>query len=799
MGRLKDLIINIGASTKNLDKELGKTRGKINGMTRNLQKVGRGMSTAITAPLMGIAAVSAKTFVDFEFQMAKVKAVSGATESQFQALQDQAKHLGATTMHTASSVSTLQLELSRLGFTATETQNATAAILDLATATDSDLGQAADVVGSTLRAFGQEASQAGHLSDVMAASFSGSALSMESFSGAMQYVAPIAKSAGVSIEETSAMMAVLANNGIRGSKAGRALRRILTEMATSGKPAMEALKDLAAQGLDLGESFDEVGRSAMSQLLILGDNISEIDRLTTAFENSDGSARKMAATMEDTTQGAIMRMQSALEGAALQIGENLAPHLEAAAERVAELAKKFALLSPETQASILQFAAVAAAIGPVLVLLPQVITSIGLLRVAFVALATNPVVLALSFMVAGFADLAGKISRAKKEIKDYNNLARDGAAAAKEHAASMKEYHDQVDATATINQKLADLTLPNVEQALGRVTGAVKGMSKHMQHSIGTDDLKRIKELEESYQGMELFGLTPLQAALQDYREELNAVAKAEEDAAGAEAKLTKSKKEFAAEWKKAGDRREMEQRWHDEFMQEIADEEKALRSKNQAQIDAYVPEEVEMEDEVLEDENHGLEKLGKTLARNRELAKQFGAALKSAVESGAASIASNMGSMIGNIAAGTASVRDLGNSMLTGLADMAINIGKIAISTGIALLGIKSALETLNPAVAIAAGIALVALGSMVKASLAKKAEAMEAPKLAKGGLAYGETLATIGDNPNAKTDPEVIAPLSKLQGMLGTTNVTGTIRGRDIVLTQERGNYSRRRKFGN
>lgn len=804
MGRLKDLIINIGASTKNLDKELGKTRNKINGMSRNLQRVGRNMSAAITAPLVGIAVASGKTFVDFEFSMAKVKAVSGATAEEFAALEKQAKDLGASTMHTASDVAGLQLELSRLGFTAQQTQNATASILDLATATDSNLASAADVVGSTLRAFGQDASQAGHLADVMAASFSGSALSMDSFSGAMQYVAPIAKTAGVSLEQTSAMLAVLANNGIRGSKAGRALRRILTEMSMTGKPVMEALKDVTSQGLDLKDAFDEVGRSAQSQLIILGDNMNQIDELTTAFQNSDGAARAMAATMEDTTHGAIKRMQSAIEGAQITIGQNLAPHIEKAANKVAEMAAAFSALNPATQEAIMMAGAVVATIGPMLMLLPQLAIGIGMVSTAFTTLAANPVVLAVAFMIAGFKSLADKISRARMEADQWNNLDRDLAKNLETSAKNLKEYRDKVDELAKTEQKLADLTLPNVERALGRVEGSLRNFDQMNKIAIGSADLARIKELEEYYKGVETFGVDPLTLALKDYRAELEKAAKEQADAAknsaDADAAAKKKKAAFKQEYEDAAKLRDLEEFFHDEFMADLKAEEEAIHQSFQ-RISKFEPIDIEIDpEEEIEEFDEAFYKLGQKLARNRKLAQEFGAALTDAVKDGAANLAGSMGEMIGNIAAGTASIRDLGNAMLIGLADMAINIGKIAISTGIAISGIKAALESLNPAVAIAAGIALVALGSMVKASLAKKADEMGGvPKLAKGGLAYGPQIAMVGDNPGARTDPEVIAPLSKLQGMLGGAHVTGTIRGRDIVLTQERGSYSRRRKFGN
>lgn len=170
-------------------------------------------------------------------------------------------------------------------------------------------------------------------------------------------------------------------------------------------------------------------------------------------------------------------------------------------------------------------------------------------------------------------------------------------------------------------------------------------------------------------------------------------------------------------------------------------------------------------------------------------------------LESGLENVAIGVGEALGSVAAGVGSLQDVGRAALAGIAGMLIDVGKLAIKTGIAISGIKLALESLNPGIAIAGGIALVALGSMVKSKLSASV-----PKLAKGGLAFGPTSAVVGDNMGAIADPEVISPLSKLQGMLqpmihkaiaghgggaSSVNLNGIFRisGRDLklVLDQE------------
>jgi len=166
--------------------------------------------------------------------MLKVKAISGATGEQFKMLQSDAKRLGSTTMFTASQVASLQLELSKLGLTPEEINKSTQSVLDLAQATDSDLAQAAAVSAKIMQAFGLEASDMTRITDVMADSFSSSALDMNKFETAMSSVAPVANMAGASLEETTAILGVLVNNGVEASTAGTALRNIFLDLAKEG-------------------------------------------------------------------------------------------------------------------------------------------------------------------------------------------------------------------------------------------------------------------------------------------------------------------------------------------------------------------------------------------------------------------------------------------------------------------------------------------------------------------------------------------------------------------------------------
>ena len=148
-----------------------------------------------------------KTFKGFEFQMAKVRAITGASNTEFNKLNQSAQDLGRTTFFTAQHVAELQTNYGKLGFTTQEILDAQEATLDLATATGSDLARSATVAGSAVRGFGLDASETKRVVDVMAVAFTSSALDIEKWQTSMTKVAPIAKSAGFSIEDTAAIMA----------------------------------------------------------------------------------------------------------------------------------------------------------------------------------------------------------------------------------------------------------------------------------------------------------------------------------------------------------------------------------------------------------------------------------------------------------------------------------------------------------------------------------------------------------------------------------------------------------------
>ena len=406
-------------------------------MGRKMQQTGKNLSMKLTAPITALGAISFNVFKNFEAEMAKVQAVSGATAEEFESLSKNAKDLGASTMFSAREVATLQTEFAKLGFTAKEITKVTGATLALAQASGTDLARAAEVAGSTLRAFGMDASETNRVTDVMASSFSSSALDMETFAESMKFVAPVAKSAGMSLEETSAMLAVLANNGIKGSQAGTALRRIISEIGASGKPTSEAIADLAAQGLNLADAKDEVGRSAQSALLVLAQGVNQIAPTTEALQNSAGAAQDMADTMGSTAFGASKRLESAMEGLGISIGEIVAVAVVPLIEFLAKAASKLNGMSDAAKTTIVVLAGLAAAAGPAIFMVGGLARGLAVLRNATIlqtiatkalAIVTHSLFLPITAIVALIAALAAGVIYVAYNFEAFSATARNAIA-----------------------------------------------------------------------------------------------------------------------------------------------------------------------------------------------------------------------------------------------------------------------------------------------------------------------------------------------------------------------------------
>lgn len=397
---------------------------------KTMQSWGKKASKSVTTPLVGIGTAAVWTTATFDDSMSKVSALSGATGDDFDALRGKALELGSTTAHSASAAADAMGYLALAGFDTNEILEATPAMLSLASAASMDLATSADIVSDTMSAFQMEATRAAEAADIFAKIQASSNTDVMMLGEAMKYAGAAANAAGMDLAQTSAVMGVLADSGIKGSMAGTTFTSMLSDMRKNAENGALSVGDMSialydAQGnmRDLGTIMADMEKAtagmsgatrdaAMANIfgeqamkganIMLATGADRYYELEEAAYGSAGAASEMAATMEDNIGGAMRSMKSAIEGFMISIGDELKEYVQMGAQFVGQLALAFTNLDPSIRRIIVILGVVAAAIGPVLAVLGKLSVIIGTVGVP-VAAAVAAVGALIAIMVSMYS------------------------------------------------------------------------------------------------------------------------------------------------------------------------------------------------------------------------------------------------------------------------------------------------------------------------------------------------------------------------------------------------------------
>ncbi len=767
MAKLNDLIVTIGANTRRFDKGLGDSMRKMKQFGKNTKALGRNLTRSLTMPLAALGGLAVKTAADFEFSMAKVAAVSGFAANEMKALEAQAKQLGGSTSKSASEVAGLQLELAKLGKSSKEIENMTEDILSLGIAFDKDLGETAAVVGQTLNQFGMDASETGRVADNMAVLFGSSSLDLEKYSTAMSTVGLTANTLGISLEDTGSALGILVDAGVEASTAGTALTKAFTKLVQSGVPANEVLNHLTSGNLSVAESFEFFGDRAGKIIPALQGAGEEIAALTAKQLAGAGAAKTARKVLENTAKGGFDALKSAVEAAGISIGTALMPTVKKLTGFFTTLASKLASVDSGMQTQLLTILAVIAGIGPLLMILPAIVSGFTLL-ISPIGLVVAAIV-GLAIATVKYADVVAPY------ITDIIN-----------YFITLYNESDAVRMLVGYVRAAFVQNFKNIFTVIGLVIGRVKDLAKAFMQIFTEGDfsgaLETMKQcMLREFEGLKGIVVDTADAIRDGIDEELakdpielvsnEAVEKAIATVGG----LTDM---FAGMTSGGGG---------GGGGGEVSTGATGGGGANIGLINNAVPEPT-----LIRKSSTAVSDLAGNQA---ELNKEIGISIGLGPQMSNAFV--GMGMAIGGLVTGTMTMTEVFANALTGLADLLIDLGSQFIAAGAMATAFYANLIA-NPAVAIAAGVGLVAAGAVIK-GLQSRMESSP-PALAQGGLAFGPTMAVVGDNRNAGVDPEVIAPLSKLQSMMGgsSVQVTGKISGRDILLTSERNAIDRNRVRG-
>ncbi|ENP2354413.1 phage tail tape measure protein, partial [Escherichia coli] len=290
--------------------------------------------------------------IGFGKEMSRVQALTRIDKNspQFKALREQALKLGSETQFTASDVASGQSFLAMAGFTPQAIQAALPGVLNMALAGGVELGETADIGSNILTQFNLTADQMDRVGDTLTAAFTRTNTDLRALGETMKYTGPVAAKLGISLEEAAAMAGMLANNGLRGSDAGTAMRASLSRLASPPKAAADALKELGvsvadARGkirpmedvlLDLYKATQKYGQVDQVsffkdiageeafvglQTLVAAAGSGELQKLTRELQGARGEADRVAKVMADNLDGDLKNLDSAWEGLRIRISD----------------------------------------------------------------------------------------------------------------------------------------------------------------------------------------------------------------------------------------------------------------------------------------------------------------------------------------------------------------------------------------------------------------------------------------------------------------------------------------------
>ena len=371
--------------------------GKIEGVGKSLLPV--------TAAITGIGTAGIKVASDFEKAISGVQAITGAIGADFETLREKAIELGATTSFSAGEVAEAMTEMAKAGWTIKQIIEGMAGVLDATAASGESLGTVSTIVADAITGFGLKAKDSTRVADLMTQAANSGTIGVADLGESYKYVAPLAQSMGLSIEDVTTALSAMSMAGIKGSQAGTSLRTVLANMAKPSKTVATAMEELGLSITNSDGSFkslDQIvkimrsefsgltedqqayyatalaGKEGMSGLIsLLNLTQDEYDALSASMSNCSGIASETAAVMQDNLQSKVEQLGGSLESLAIKLSEYVIPYLTGLVEKITAAVEAFTNLSPSVQKAILVIAGIVAVVGPLLIVVGKVISAVG--------------------------------------------------------------------------------------------------------------------------------------------------------------------------------------------------------------------------------------------------------------------------------------------------------------------------------------------------------------------------------------------------------------------------------------
>lgn len=470
--------------------------------------VGGTLTKNVTTPIVALGTAAVAMASDFEKSMSNVKAISQATDTQFQELKDTALSLGASTAFSAGEVADAMTEMAKAGWTSQQIIVGMSGVLDAAAASGEGLAAVSTIVADAITGFGMDAEDSSKVADLLTQAANSGTIGINDLGESFKYIAPIAKSLNINIEDTVTAISAMSLAGIKGSQAGTSLRTMLTRMVKPTKMVQEAMEQLGFSAKNADGTFKELpdilselrvkfadltdaqkaqyaaqlaGQEGMSGLLsILNLTQEEYDEIERKMYESKDVAQITAEVMQDNLASSMEQLGGAIETLAIKIGDALLPTIRDITEFVTSVVEKITQLDNKVIEQIVRIAAIVAAIGPLLLVVGKVISGVSMTMSLISALA-SPIGIVIA-LIAGLAAILVNLYQTNDEFRTKVN----------------ETWSEVVStlSTAIENIKQVAMTLweglkPSL-QMLGETFGSVK-------EQLGSSFIKLIDEAKEAF------------------------------------------------------------------------------------------------------------------------------------------------------------------------------------------------------------------------------------------------------------------------------------------------------------
>lgn len=438
--------------------ELVTFQQKAERIASSLTRIGTALSIGVTAPIVTVGKVSVQAFGEFERRMKVVQAVSETSAEGMRLLENAALTMGRTTLFSAAQSAEALGELAKAGFTATQAAEALPRVLQLATAADLTMADAAVISANAVKTFGLEIRELSTVNDVLAKAAAATTIDVDDLKNSLKYIGPIANTAGLGISETVAALGILGDAGIKASIAGTGLRGTMAAILAPTRRAKDVLHQMGIESFVVDGKFigltktirlieDNIGKlggeaeqtagllqifgrwagPAISALVDRG--ASAISAMNVQLDMSGGFAERTAKIMNEGLLMTLRHMRNAVEVAGIALGRVLSPAIAALAVIVGNIADLLATkVIPAFQAlPVAVQIAVGAIVGLGLVI-PPVLLGLGLLTYAIAAMGEG--VTLLSGLLPAWARQALGVAAANTALATSAKASASATAAA---------------------------------------------------------------------------------------------------------------------------------------------------------------------------------------------------------------------------------------------------------------------------------------------------------------------------------------------------------------------------------